>query len=560
MKKSIYAVLALMPWMLASCTGSSGETANSGYFDDVEYMPVQLESDGAWSFISPDGEISLEDEFKSDCRVSAVVNGYFSVKDKNGVTVYKYDKRPDVVGDLEDLVEAGAFNDGVMPVTRKLERISIVNTKGESVASLEPVNGKEIIGCDGIFSQGLLLFYTEDGKSGYVNTKGEVVIAPTWDGAITFSNNGYAAAYKTNADDGSFKWSIIDKKGDIVVSLKKGYNYSGMYKKTVLVNDGSRYGLMSFDGEVRKLPAKYTLVGDWNDDYIIVATDYSNWGVVKNNENFEVVIKPKYDVLNFAGDKFLAKKGDKEYALVDTNGERVFDFDDCDGVNYVNSKWKFIVDDGREHYFVNADGKSIGKEEFSNISGNKSISGNISSNYFNVDAFVSEIGNLISAKGIGDYKIGSPTAPICQKLGLNPETYTYTYTPYSDPVKLEGYKYSISYNFVSVSALADWRYNDPYSYYDYSRTYYWNDTTIESVDLSATANCANIGKDVFDQLVKAIEKKGFKVSQKDDTSAEFLNNGIRLFMNVDDGYDSTSVNIHVGEYAAVETVDAFESY
>ncbi len=547
--------------MLASCGGSSGETAQSGYYDSVEYLPVQLENDGDWSFVSPSGEIALEDEFKSECTVTPVVNGYFSVRDKNGLTVYKFDKRPEVVGDLENLVAAGCFEDDVMPVTRKLERINIVNKKGESIAVLEPVNGKEIVSCDAFYSNGMLQFYTEDNKHGFVDTKGEVVIAPTWDGGTSFALNGYAAVYKTN-DDGSLKWSIIDKKGEIVTSLKKGYDYNSMYKKSVMVSDGSRYGIMNFDGEVRKLPAKYTMVGDWNDDYILVATDYSSWGVVKNNDNFDVVIKPKYEDLDFAGDKFLAKKGDKDYILLDTKGERVSEFDDCDGVNYINSKWQFIISDGRELYFADAEGKAVGKDEFYNVYGSK-VYGMISSDYFNIDAFVSQISDLVNAKGIGDYAIGAPTAPICEKLGLDPENYTYSYTPYSNAVEIEGYKYSISYNFISVRSLADWKYNDPYSYYDYSRTYYWQDTTVETVNLTADANCENISKDVFNLLTKRLESKGYKITQKDDTSAILSNGTVNLSLNVVDSYSSTSVTIMASkagqnDYAVAEEVEVAE--
>lgn len=546
----------MTPMMLASCGGSS----DNAYSDDlkvVDYVPVRVDSNSDWSMVGPDGEFLFEDAFDSDAVVSAVVNGVFTVSEKDKVTVYTAEKSPKVVGDLEDLKAAGVLMDGVIPVVRPQERITLCDKNGKVITTLEPVSGKEITGVESMAHNGRIGFETEDNKKGYLDTKGEVVIAPTYDGAGSFTDAGYAIVYK-NTDDKTQAF-IIDKSGEIMLKLKQNQYVQSMCGKRVMVSDDdNRMAIVNFDGESVKLPSKYTSVSNWNNDYIVVYSD-NGWGVVRNNEEFEVVIKPRYEntIQLLPGGRFMVQKDDDTLVL-DKEGERIYTFEELNA-NYLDDKWHCWVMDGNEGYFSDIDGKRIGKNEFAYANGNPSVSGNyISSDYFNVDAFVSDIAEQITADAIGGYQLGSNSADYLR--GENPEDYTWSYSPRDGHTK-DGYRFNITTNFISVGTLANWRYNDPYSYYDYSRTYEWSNTPVESANLNATAYTSGLWKKIKPQLIKALESKGFTVTSDDADSITMTGDKTTLYITNSDSYGTTNIYINMTDSAAdaaVEVVDAVE--
>lgn len=70
----------------------------------------------------------------------------------------------------------------------------------------------------GNFKEGLAAFrLTDEQKSGYINTKGEIAIAPQWDAALEFSE-GLAAVVVGDSDN--LKWGFINKAGQVVIAPK----------------------------------------------------------------------------------------------------------------------------------------------------------------------------------------------------------------------------------------------------------------------------------------------------------------------------------------------------
>lgn len=96
-----------------------------------------------------------------------------------------------------------------------MERIRIVNKKGDTKFTLDPIDGKEVTSCATQFNEGLLVITTEDNKYGVVNTKGELVVKPAYQSISDF-NEGYALAvnYNTDAEDGDIRYTIINRKGE----------------------------------------------------------------------------------------------------------------------------------------------------------------------------------------------------------------------------------------------------------------------------------------------------------------------------------------------------------
>lgn len=216
-KKSIIFTLPVVLLLvgLASCGSSSS--------DEVEYIPVQTSEEGSWRFINPKGEFVGTQEWEFEPTVT--IGGLFTAHDGKGFTVYKWDgDKANPIDSLKDLVAVGVYNEGLLPVTPAMQRIRVVDNKGNVKFTLEPINGQEISSCAGIVKDGMLVVTTIEGKSGVVNNKGELVVKPKYDRISDFSE-GYALAadYSEDYEEGP-TYYVIDKQGNSVeVKGKFGY-------------------------------------------------------------------------------------------------------------------------------------------------------------------------------------------------------------------------------------------------------------------------------------------------------------------------------------------------
>ena len=94
---------------------------------------------------------------------------------------------------------------------------------------------------DVLFNEGLLAVM--DGELfGYMNTKGEFVIEPTFEGAANFSDNGLARVRQ----DG--KYGFINKKGDIVIECQYESASSFMKRSYTLVKKDGKWGTIDEKG------------------------------------------------------------------------------------------------------------------------------------------------------------------------------------------------------------------------------------------------------------------------------------------------------------------------
>ena len=81
---------------ISSCSKSFDDNLSN-----VDLIPVKISEKGKWSFINSMGEIIYEDEFKNEPSVA--YNGFFSVEEEDGYSVYKVGpKSPEIIKNLEN--------------------------------------------------------------------------------------------------------------------------------------------------------------------------------------------------------------------------------------------------------------------------------------------------------------------------------------------------------------------------------------------------------------------------------------------------------------------------
>lgn len=495
-KKSmlLFALGSMMVSLLPACSDGGNE---------IQYASVLQDKDGEWGFVNSNGEFFLADEFET-CP-SAVVNGFFSVSEDEGYTLYKFDeKKPEVLKDCENLKDLGFFSDGLCPIVRPKSKIEIINEDGEVKFTLEPVKGKQIASCSSSFEDGLIAVANEDNEWGYVDKKGNVVVDPTYYSAADFSE-GFAVVSKKKDNDDEKTFMVIDKNGEKIFQLKKDQEpVRRSFKDGILiVEDGDRFAFYDTKGEATKLSSKIKGVKDWS-GRMIAFRGSDGQGVI--DLDGEVIVRAKYDkVFLMPDEKILASKPD-EAKVFDKNGDELFAIEGYSYVEYVDGIG-MIGHDGEDCQMIDNEGNDVKKAEFRRINTEKSPWIIVKSDYFDLDGMINKIMADVSEKGFRMFRLGSSPNTI---LNTDPSNYTYRSSVDIDAPEIKGYHW-----YTTAKA----QFNQNMAIWDWGRSA-WNPnaklTMIEvKIHISSTLTLSDEKK-----VVDAFKAKGFKVIAEPSASSK----------------------------------------
>lgn len=526
---------------------------NSDSFEDkIEAYPVQVDEGDNWSLVKKNGEMLYSDEFKQS--PSAVVEGVFSVAEDKGYTLYLAEAKPKEIKGCDQLKYVGVMSGGLIPITRPDHRIEIVDKNGSTKFELAPIANHEVVTCDVMFHEDMLMIATDEHNYGYVNTSGEVVIKPTYADANAFSE-GLALVAKSNSDNTEREYIVINKKGETVQKLKKSWMpLTSSFKEGYIVvrDENERILFVDKKGETIKCPAKVKYVGEYKGKFYTFTEDYEAWGVM-NLETEEVVVRPKFESVSILpGNKFLGNS-DGKAELLDQKGERIWSNDDYEhGMGYF-AFFGLIGWDKNTYEIVGEDGKPT-KVEYHQI-GRPYMEYVVHSDYLDMTGINDAINKIINPKGFGKYVIGNSPQSM---LSGSAEDYVYTST-YEIPDA------SGSGNLYRYTTKADFRYNiayrDYYSYgYSYNSYYEWvtdNELTgfILKIDIDRKPS-----KDMFNKIIDTVKNAGFRLGASEfsgDTGRAVLCKG-NYVVKIDSDVFYGDQQINIMTYAASD--DTYFNY
>ena len=490
-----------MSLAFSSCTKNDDE--------DIDLIPVKLSKDGNWSMMNKKGEIVYQDEFKN--APTLAINGVFSVKEGDYYTLYKMgDKKPEVVKGCDKLKSVGMMEDGLIPVTVENERISVIDDDGKKKFTLNPIKNQEVVACHATFSDGLLAVELEDGKCGYVDKSGKVVISPKYDDVAPF-DEGLALVGKTDADTIGAKetFYVINKKGEEVFKLKEDYEpvTSQFMNGRIIVRNDDTYYVFDKKGEKTKLSSKIKAIDDCNEDYIIFRNDEGQFGLM--DYKGETIIRAKYQNLLFADDdEFIAQRegDDGEIMLIDEKGEvkKKIDYKE---VRYIKS-FGYFVKEGSTYTLLNDKLKPKTKEEIYDYNLASAPSFKVDTDYFDASGVAKKLVSMIDVDGIGKYKFDMSASQIMN--GKEPREYTYSSEVQLDDLNVSGFRYNINVQAAFNAALADYSYD----YSSYESRYYWNPASRLAGFMLNLSTQTEWGEKGFNAISSALKDAGYKLAKK----------------------------------------------
>lgn len=473
---------------LTSCKNSATE-------DLIELLPVQLEENGNWSFLTPEGTIKYENEFKN--LPSAVVNGHFSVEEKDGFTFYKAGDKPEPVKGCEGLKSVGYLNDGLVPIVREKSRITLVDANGKEAFTLNPIGGKEVVACAPGYSNGLLQVQIESGEWGLVDTKGKVVVKPAYTSLYNLKD-GRSVVLKDSV------FSIIDKKGETVYKLKKDWELEGFDEKYLVVKDANDHILFVNDkGETQKCPAKVKSVSGFNESYYVFY-DGENYGVMSRKDD-EVIVRAKYNSIILRPDNTFICSDDKGTYFINSKGEITKELDPYESIGWLPN-FGLFAKEKKTWILLNDKGEVRKGCEFYDLYLSLLKSYTITSEYLNLSQMAQKVVEKLTPTGYANLKFGMHP----EGLLADPRHYAYTYVAKSDNLGYSDNVYSFEVNALFNGDIA----SSYSSYYSRDNYYYWNDVDLIGVGITVTTH-SPLGSDAVKAFTAAVEKKGFKLYSSD---------------------------------------------
>ncbi|MCH5229602.1 MAG: WG repeat-containing protein [Muribaculaceae bacterium] len=355
-KKSILlGAIGLMGLTVVSC----GEKSAS---DSKTYLAVKEDNTGLWSMIAPDGKMLFENEFKQN--ISDAVEGLFIVPENNKKSLYKADRVPVMLEDYTNLLDVGEPSEGKVVLINQDEVIQAIKTTGERLFSLPP----DIITCHASFKNGLLGVCNDKAQWGFVNEKGEEVIACRYISVTPFSeNHAIVAEYRNDR----IKLSIIDKTGTVTAVVQ---NYLFLIPSSTtfyngripVVNADNQLGFLTVDGVFEKCSYKVTGISDVTDYGFIFQIEGGKYGAM--DYQGEILVQPRFDGLAFIpGSKNYIARIQNRYSELDDKGEKIMDFTDYKEMRTGTKSFPIIASTGKRFELLNNQGKPITPMDFADV-------------------------------------------------------------------------------------------------------------------------------------------------------------------------------------------------
>lgn len=486
----------------SSCSGDSSDEK----WNNIELIPVQLSSGGSWSMVNNDGDIVYEDEFKNLPTVA--YNGVFSVREDETYALYTVgSKKPELVKDCDNLKQVGYMSDGLIPVVRDGERISLVDKDGAKKFDLTAIDGKEVEECAPGYADGLLRVTLSDGMVTFIDTDGKAAFKNKFSHAFDFSEG---LAVVGEGDDNAVIRKVINKKGEVQFKIKEEYSLSSTGFKGGYLSvrtDDDRCVLLDKKGEVRKFPSKITRIQDYDGKYVIFSSN-GDWGVA--DMEGETLIRPKYRRIVFDGTgNFMAvnDRGDQIVRL-DKEGEVLQEVDGT-GIEENAGKFGIIARDHGKYILLDNDGKQKGKEDFKTLSTALSLFSSIESDYFDVEGLASlAVEKVLMENMPATYKLGATSVDINKGTECS---YKYASRDVDyEAANVDNKKYRIQCNLVFSEDAAKYVYNDG----SYSGSYQWNPDARLFVYRVKVTGSDKLNEEFYKAVIKTLEAKGFKVDHQ----------------------------------------------
>lgn len=546
MRTAIHAVaVVLSAGAIVSCDSSALSSADDNV---LEYLAVKKDAKDNWSIIDRDGKVVVDQEYAADDTVSIVYEGgVYWVRSGEKIRLFSIDSPKKAIseGEYDDVTN---FSCGRAFVSNLGEPIILIGSDGKHIKTLDRTVVEVCA-----YSDGLALFKSQDGRWGYLDSKGDVAVRAIFDDAFPF-NNGYAFAVKgKNA-------CLINKNGDVVTAInstvytprhKYAEGKMGVVKSAG--NGGSSVTYLDKDGKELFCPLKgFSNPMPFNDGYAVlenyVKDGPSEYAVI-NDKGETVIRRGKYTVISHIHDGlFIVVRGEGQVGIVDKDDNQVVKCEYSDGL-YRTLGDHFIMKSGRYWVLVDQEGKEVKNTEFYACSGYQSKR----VRFIDVKAHVDNFLKSVTAKGYAPLKGHLDAAGFAKAMGLALDSVE----AYSSSVERTAAAGPLSWETLTVfefdGSLKTVKYREETTndgWFESTNVvedgYQWNpDCTLWKISLKTMPVGVKRLEDVRRLVTQALKAKGFKQDGDSDSfDAKVMGRTIHISVEYDENYDLVDLSYY----------------
>lgn len=314
-------ILLSLLWICTVCLSA----CHSTYSDVTEALPFCNNQEQSWGLISTDGSILIPPGNLKQ-RPSAVVGGMFSMADEEGRWYLYNIQDPIHPACQRSFARIGHFFEEVAPAQEFTDSpLLIIDKQGNEIASTAQYPQYDIVMLHN-FSEGRALFATGNGKYGYMDIRGRIIIPPIYDQAYDF-HEGRALTGNANSQ-GATAYQMIDKEGKIKASiqLSNALLDTRLADKRLLFRKlhSCHIGFLNMQGNpILYLPENIRQASRFQWGLSTVCTD-KGYGLMDHKG--KMTINPAYEKTSVAGPERVALKKEGLWAIADAIGTPVSDF------------------------------------------------------------------------------------------------------------------------------------------------------------------------------------------------------------------------------------------
>lgn len=574
--KKLFLLLLSMVLILVSC---SKERSN-----EISGIPFQESEKGLWGMLTTDGKVLFSEEFKSQPTV--VREGMFMVKNENNLwEIYKADKKPKKIGG--EYVSATLFQDGQALVAERNKPVTIINTEGEVIKTLDKIDNKEV-GAVKAFSGGYAIYQAGD-YAGVIDKNGKSIIPANYcaindcsDGKFIAVDKKYEKMLKADSIS-ALKYTVLNTSGKVLFEIS-GSKYCSVgsfqngYLPVCVKKDGeSMWGIINEKQEVIVKPSsKIKQITEIKDDKFIYSNG-SGWGMMDVKGN--TIIRAKYDGLTFDSNDYLmaytkTEDGKGTFKIIDEKDNQIGkdSYLSCSTFKWIDGKHAIAKITDSQWSLINSK-----CEQMENLPDMVNISFNfgdsyVQSDYVNITALLDKIG--ISQDGMDGVKFSDTPKTVVAKLSKyfsnegtkdKPITSPYWYDYKSNltywheinnvyPDFCVDFTGNLSRQTYRTKRVIDYSFYDYYWYHDEKipTGYVWNSVSINSFQITFDNKGKLLGKlhMLFEALTNRFKNMGKIEKQNNGAAVITLKNGNTAFVYM----KPNEVNIIWGNIGAATSI------
>ena len=333
-------------------TLSTGCGSKSSYYDQVALV-AKDDSKGDYGFVNLKGEVVLDFNFNK--KPSIMHEGFSFFKNDNKKVVYIKKNGDDI---KTQFIKTSHFNNGLALVTKEKGKLQYIDKNLKEIITLDK-NIEEA----GYFFNDRAKFRGKNGKWGFIDMAGNIIIKAQFDHVESFSDGGAMVRQRDENDRDIIYRGIVDVNGEEIIKLDDDFtSLSGFYNGVAAYSKPNERGYLNKKGKVIIKNKDWDFIYPFHEGFACVQEN-GDYGLIDKKGNR--IIKPREEAPIMLFNDLAVYIYVNNFGFIDKNRSEKIKADYQFALPYFD-KGAFVRD-GNDWIYINKKDKQINNLELKRL-------------------------------------------------------------------------------------------------------------------------------------------------------------------------------------------------